>query len=227
METKSVNIVTFIFVRETNLSQVLQSDKIYKNAIKGDQASKEELESAFKDMANEEIIKLILNKGEVQISEKERMLNFSNVKNDIANLIVEKTYNYNTGLPFPQTLILQVLNDIHFDAREEHSSKKQAIQAIKIIQECGIIPIERKYMQLEIKVKKGKVAEDQFESHKERINKFLEESKAKIISQSLDKIETFKITFNILPNYYRDIVTTFEECKILLIFYNIINSFSD
>ena len=166
-------------------------------------------------MTNDEIIKLILNKGEVQISDKERNLSFSNIKHDIANLIVEKTYNINTGFPFPQTLILQVLNDIHFDAKEEQSSKKQAIQAIKIIQDQGIIPIERKYMQIDITMKKGKVTEDTFPSVIEKVSKFLEDNKAKIVNENKDRIDTFKIVFNVLPNVYRDIVTLFEECLVI------------
>jgi len=162
-------------------------------------------------MSTEDIIKLILNKGEVQISEKERSQTFSNIKNDIANLIVEKTYNYRTGLPFPQTLILQVLNDIHFDAKEEQSSKKQAIQAIKIIQDREIIPIERKYMQIEITIKKGKLLDDGFLPAVEKLNKFFEDSLAKIVSKNMEDREHFKVVINILPNFYRDIVTTFEE----------------
>lgn len=166
-------------------------------------------------MSYEEIIKLILNKGEVQIGDKERNLNFSNLKNDIANLIVEKTYNYTTGKPFPQQLILQVLNDIHFDVKEEQSSKKQAVQAVKIIQDRKIIPIERKLMQIQITIKQENISEEDFKNLNVAINKFFDESKAEILSKEIDSVKTFKIVFNILPNYFRDLVTTYEESRII------------
>ncbi len=193
---------------------MLQSDKIYKNAIQGEHASSTELQSCFKNMDNEEIIKLILNKGEVQISDREREMNYSNIKNDIANLIVEKTYNYNTGLPFPPTLILQVLNDIHFVVKEELPSKVQAKEAIKFIQEKKIIPIERKYIQVRIRIKQGKI---EFNQALEKINKFLVESNAKIDSENKENINSFDMTFCILPNYYRDLFNKYEECMLFFL----------
>ena len=51
---------------------MLQIDKIYKNANKGELAKKEDLAHYFPKMSYEEIVKLILDKGEIQVSEKER-----------------------------------------------------------------------------------------------------------------------------------------------------------
>ncbi len=107
-------------------------------------AKKEDLESTFPNMSYEEIFKLILDKGEIQISEKERSLNFQNTKNNIASIIVEKTYNQENGMPFPQNVILQVLDDINFQIKENEDAKKQALKAIKLISEKHILPIERK-----------------------------------------------------------------------------------
>ena len=135
---------------------MLQIDKIFKNTIKGDLVNKQELNELFPNMSYEEIVKLILDKGEIQISEKERDHNISNMKNDIANIIVEKTYNKETGLPFPQSMILRILEDTNYNLKEGENAKKQALRAIKLIQDKNILPIERRLMQLFITLKNYK-----------------------------------------------------------------------
>jgi hypothetical protein len=117
-------------------------------------------------MTYEEVVKLILDKGDIQVSEKERNLNFQNVKNDIANIIVEKTYNLENGLPFTHNVILKVLNDINFNLKESEDAKKQALKAIKLIQEKDILPIERKMMQIFITIKNQKSFSENFEEFK-------------------------------------------------------------
>ena len=59
----------------------------------------------FLKMAYQEIIKLILDKGDIQTGEKEREEATSNLKHYITNIVVKKTYNTDNGLPFPQGII--------------------------------------------------------------------------------------------------------------------------
>jgi ribosome maturation protein SDO1 len=53
-------------------SEVLQIDKIFTSASHGDIASNKDLRHYFGDVSNQEIIKIILEKGELQLGEKER-----------------------------------------------------------------------------------------------------------------------------------------------------------
>ena len=57
--------------QETNMEEVLQIDQIFTNVSKGEIAKKKDLK-AFGSMSDEEIIKEILNKGELQVSDLER-----------------------------------------------------------------------------------------------------------------------------------------------------------
>lgn len=216
MEAKSVSLS--INRRETNLSEVLQMNKIYTNSAKGDLAKKEELDNFFPKMSYDDIVKMILDKGEIQVSEKERNLNIQNVKNDVANIIVEKTYNTETGLPFPINMILQVLDDINFQLKEDRDAKKQALKAIKMIIDKNILPIERKYMQINVTIKNQKIQEKDFPDFKTKFLNFLTEIHAQIIDSNTNDPKSFCIKCNILPNHYREILTDYEECKILLIF---------
>ena len=162
-------------------------------------------------MTYEEVVKLILDKGEIQVSEKERNLNFQNVKNDIANIIVEKTYNLENGLPFTHNVILKVLNDINFNLKESEDAKKQALKAIKLIQEKDILPIERKMMQIFITIKNQKNFSENFEEFKKKITDFLKSTNSEILEMNLENQKQFKIKCNIFPNHYRDILTQYEE----------------
>ncbi len=119
-------------------------------------AKKEDLKSLFPNMSYEDIVKLILDKGEIQISEKERNLNFQNTKNNIASIVVQKTYNKDIGMAFPENVILEVLYYINLQIKDNEDAKKQAIKAIKLIYDKNILLIERELMQIFISFKKFK-----------------------------------------------------------------------
>ena len=173
-------------------------------------------------MKYEDIVKLILEKGELQISEKERNLNFQNTKNDIANIIVEKTYNTENGLPFPHSMILQVLDDIKIVIREDQDTKRQALKAIKLIQEKNILPIDRKLMSLNLTIKEKNNIKDEndFKEISNKILSFLEKINAIILEKNLDKAKSFRVLCNIYPNFYRELITSFEDGKIKNFFNN-------
>ncbi len=202
--------------RETDLNEVLQTDKIYTDVNKGELAKKKELEEHFKTMSYEEIIKLILDKGEIQVSEKEREHNFTNVRNEIANIIVEKTFDVDTGLKFPQQMILQAMDDINFVAKNDKPTKVQALAAIKLIQDKKILNLERKFLEVQITVKENRFKNDtdeerkNFEETRQKLLDFLKEIECKSVSQSIE-FKSFKIIADLKPNYYRDLLTKCEE----------------
>ncbi len=167
-------------------------------------------------MDYEEIVKLILEKGDIQISEKERNLNHQNTKNEIANIIVEKTFNTENGLPFPNSMILQVLDDIKLIFRDDQDTKKQALKAIKLIQEKNILPIERKYMSFNLYIKEKNFIKDENDLKELtcKVLSFLEKINAVVLEKSVDKVKTFKIHCKVLPYYYRDLITNFEDGKL-------------
>lgn len=139
---------------ETDINEVLQVSEIFTNAVKGDKANKKELAKHFPKMTNEEIIDLILMKGDIQVSDKERETLLGSVKNDIASIICEKTFDLQSGKPFSQNIILKALQDIGASIKEHEDPKKQALKFIKLIQDSNILTIERRYMKLAISLKR-------------------------------------------------------------------------
>ena len=64
--------------KETDISEVLQTNTIFKNVIKGDVAPASELKSVFPKKSHEDIVKLILDKGVIQVGDKERTNQYQN-----------------------------------------------------------------------------------------------------------------------------------------------------
>jgi ribosome maturation protein SDO1 len=168
-------------------------------------------------MSYEDIIKLILDKGEIQVSDKERESNIKNTKNMVTNIIVEKTYNKDTGLPFPQSVITKVLDDYKFTINEDKDAKKQALKAIKFIQDQNILAIERNLMQILIRFK-AKYYNDEttFKQVSEKLLDFLKETSSQILETNTIDAKQFKVKCNIYPNHYREILTDYQESNYIL-----------
>lgn len=204
--------------KETDINEVLQSSTIFRNAIKGDIAPKKELKHVFPNMEYEDIVKLILEKGEIQITDKERETTSSNTKKYIANIIFQKTYNKETGLPFPLDVILKTLNELEFKISDNQDAKKQALKAIKEIIDKNILPLERKMMKLNITIKdKNTMTDEEFPLFVKQFTDFLTEIQTDILEQNLQDKNSFQIKCKIKPNYYRELLTKYEKTLIFIV----------
>lgn len=73
--------------REKDIDEVLQTHTVFNNVSKGQAAKKEDLMAAFTHDNQTEICKLILQKGELQVSGKERQEQLDSSVKDVANTI--------------------------------------------------------------------------------------------------------------------------------------------
>ena len=202
---------------ENDIGEVLQVTEIFTNAVKGDKANKKILQKTFPKLTKDEIIDLILKKGDLQVSDKERESNLTNHKNDIASIIVEKTYNTKTGKPFTQKAILDAMKEIGANINNKEDSKKQALKYIKEIQDNKILDIQRKLMKLSFSKKKENVDTKDLVSYIEEISTYVQNKNAFIE----DKSNKSKLMCLVLPNYFREISNKFSDSKfILYIIYN-------
>ena len=204
--------------KEKDINEVLQAKEIFTNAIKGDLVPKKVLKEVFPKMSYQEIIKLILDKGDIQTGEKEREEATSNLKHYIANIVVQKTYNTDNGLPFPQEMITQALDDINFRYSEKENEKKQALKAIKELIKHQVIPIERKLIQLKIGLKKldnkeNPVLKDKekFEEFSKKLLDYIKEIECEIIENEITNMDNFNLKINIKTQYYRDFLNKYEK----------------
>ena len=204
--------------KEKDINEVLQAQEIFTDAIKGDLVPRKVLKEVFPKMSYQEIIKLILDKGDIQTGEKEREKGTANFKRYISNIIVQKTYNTDNGLPFPQDIITQALDNINFKYNEKENEKKQALKAIKELINQKILPIERKLIQLKISLKKIENENNPILKEKEKLDEsnknlmqYLNEIEAEIIEKDINNTDTYNLKLNIKTQFYREILNKYEK----------------
>lgn len=152
---KSAKIIDFLFLfsREKDIDEVLQTHTVFTNVSKGQVAKKEDLIKAFGKEDQTEICKDILAKGELQVSDKERQSHLDALFKDIATTVADKCVNPEMKRPYPVTTIEKAMRDIHYSVKPNQNAKQQALQVIKSLKE--IIPLERAQMRMQV-VFKGK-----------------------------------------------------------------------
>ena len=139
---------------EKDISEVLQTETIFKNVQRGIEAPAKDLKQAFKTTDEREICKMILDKGQLQVSKKERKDGLNAKFKEIATIICDKCINKETKKPFPVSVIENAMKELHCNIKMNKSSKVQAIEFIAFLQE-NKMPIERAQMKLKIDIPKN------------------------------------------------------------------------
>jgi len=137
---------------EKNLDEVLQVERIFTNVSKGIVASSKDLLDAFDTDDVKEICQIILKKGDLQVSSKERNHQLEETFKEIATIVADKCINSETKKPFPVSMIEQAMKEIHFSIKPNKSAKQQAISLVKELQASKLLPIQRAQMRLRIDI---------------------------------------------------------------------------
>lgn len=137
---------------EKDIDEVLQTHSVFTNVSKGQFANKEDLVKAFGTDDQDKVCNMILSKGELQVSEKERSQNLESMLRDICTIVSEKTVNPDTKRPYPVGVIESAMKEIHYSVKPNKNSKQQALEAIPLLKQS--IPIERAQMKVRIFVPK-------------------------------------------------------------------------
>ena len=135
---------------ERDIDNVLQTTQVYNNVSKGIFAKEEDLLKAFGTTDEAKICALILEAGELQVSEKERKQNFENIFRDAVTVLVDKCVNPETNRPYPPGMIERALKEIHFSVDPMKSAKQQALAALPKLQ--TVFPIKRAEMRFKLTV---------------------------------------------------------------------------
>lgn len=131
---------------EKDIDEVLQTHTVFLNVSKGQVARREELLRAFDTDDATAVCRLILEKGELQVSEKERQAQLQNSVRDIATLVADMCVNPETKRPYPVTMIEKAMKSVHYSVKPHRSSKQQALEVARLLP--AAIPIERAQMRV-------------------------------------------------------------------------------
>jgi len=147
---------------ETDVDEVLQTQKVFTNVSKGEFANMSDLKKIFSLEDELEICKLILTKGELQVSEKERSANLDQMFRDIATIVADMCVHPETKRPYPVTMIEKSMKSLHFSVKPTKNAKQQALDVIKQLKETETLQIQRAHMKLRIvaPAKEGKRVRD-------------------------------------------------------------------
>ena len=186
---------------EKDVDNVLQSTEVYANVSKGIVAKDEELMKAYGTTDRAKICEVILEKGELQVSEKERKAESENAFRDAVTTLVEKCVNPGTNRPYPPGMIESALRDVHFSIDPKRSVKQQALEALPKLQ--AIFPIKRAEMRFTAVVPSAK---------EDALMTFVRENNGTIETSDLSATEA-SATFTMDPSTYRALDKLTKECK--------------
>lgn len=137
---------------ETDIDEVLQTHTVFTNVSKGQSAKADDLKRIFGVEDQTEVCKLILTKGDLQVSEKERHSQLDSNFRDVATVVSEKCVNPETKRPYTVTMIEQAMKDLHVSLKPTQNTKQQALEVIKQLKESDVIDIARAQMKLKITI---------------------------------------------------------------------------
>jgi len=137
---------------ETDIDDVVQVNNVFVNVGKGEVAKTEDLKKAFGKASTEAIVREILQKGEIQIGEKEREHELSTLWKEIATLISEKCVDPETERPIPVGMIEKAMHEAGFSVKAGKTAKSQTSECIRLIQANSKLPIQRARMRVKVTV---------------------------------------------------------------------------
>lgn len=139
--------------KDVPIEEILATPYVFKDAHKGDKASEHEMEKIFGTSDPYEVAKIILRKGEVQLTAEQRRQMLEDKKRYIATVIHRHAVDPRTGYPHPVDRILRAMEEagVHIDIFKD--AEAQVPQVIKAIR--PILPLK-----LEVKVIAVKIPGD-------------------------------------------------------------------
>lgn len=113
-------------------------------------AKNTDLMAAFNTDNVDTICKEILEKGEVQVSEKERQFQSDSLFKDIATNICNECANPKSKCPYSVPIIEQAMKDIHYSVKPHQTVEQQTIEVLSLLKKK--MPLERANMRIKIAV---------------------------------------------------------------------------
>lgn len=136
--------------KDVDISQVLAIDAIFKDSKKGTHASEESIQKNFETNKVSEIAKIIILKGDIQLTTEQRHKMQKNKRNRIIEMIVKNAMDPKTKSPHPRQRIELAMEQagVHVDPF------KPVTEQIKVIIDKlrPIIPLSMEQVRISIKI---------------------------------------------------------------------------
>ena len=136
--------------KEVPIEEILATPYIFKDAHKGDKASEHEMEKIFGTSDPYEVSKVILRKGDVQLTAQQRREMLEEKRKQVATIIHRNGVDPRTGYPHPPERILKARDEagVHVDIFKDAEAQVPGI--LKAIRRILPIKIETKVIAVKI-----------------------------------------------------------------------------
>ncbi|KAL7539803.1 hypothetical protein ACHAXR_009623 [Thalassiosira sp. AJA248-18] len=200
-------IVNYRQGTETDLSEVLQTERVFTNVSKGQFANSKILLKCFDTADEVEVCRYILDKGDVQVSDQERSAQLESTIREVASMVSEKCVDRVSRRPFTMAQIRNAMKAAGFMVHPTRNVKQQFLDCVKLLQKKEVLNIERAKMQLALVLLSNDDddSEDVLERRNNAINLLMEEGVARSNILPPNNDNDTRIIFHSDPSLYRKV----------------------
>lgn len=141
-------VVTYKEGKRIDIEELVQSPNIFSDMKKGLMCSDEDLKEVFGNNNKSEILKKILNEGEIQFTQKYRKQLREQKTKKIVNIIHRNTINPKTGLIHPENRIIAAMEEAKVKINDLKKAEDQVNDIVKLLRPIIPISIEKVIFQL-------------------------------------------------------------------------------
>jgi len=136
--------------KKVDMKDVLAAEAIFSDAKKGTEASENAMKEIFQTSNPEEVAKLIIQKGEIQLTSEYRADLKEQKRKQIINIIHTNGVDPKTHLPHPPQRIENAFVEAKFHVDEFKSVQEQVQEALKKLR--PILPIKFEVKEIAVKI---------------------------------------------------------------------------
>ena len=136
--------------KEFDVTEYMAVEDVFKNASKGTRPADDKVKEAFGTEDIAEIARVIMRKGEVQITAEQRKEMLDAKRQQVITYIAANAINPQTKLPHPRTRIELALEEVKFHVDPFKSLDKEVEEAMKLLR--PLIPIRFEKSRIAIKI---------------------------------------------------------------------------
>ena len=136
--------------KRADLSKVLVSDDVYSNSGKGTKPPAEKLQKAFGTSDHAEVARIIMEKGELNLTTEQRRKMTEEKRRRIVTIISQTYVDPKTHLPHPPLRVEQAMKDARAQVEPQRGAEEQVPAVVDKIR--GIIALKSENVRLEVVV---------------------------------------------------------------------------
>lgn len=133
-----------------DLKNIIVVEEVYEDARKAERAKSADLQKAFGSTDLMEILKVMLEKGDVQLTTEQRKKKVEEKRKKIIDMICREAIDVRTGAPIPPARIENAIEEVKFHVDPFLDPKVQMDELLKKLR--PIIPIKFEKFQMAVKV---------------------------------------------------------------------------